>query len=394
PFEVLDVSITGDHSGVAAAAQQIEAIVDSRTTKRAVRITDIPRELHALLAGKDGATLQKLENAHAGVQISIPGPLDADSAIGVVGERDTVQAAVADIRSTAHALLQSSRTVTVTVPKRQHQFIVGTSGQTLRDIIRTTGCSVSVPPPRSASEQVTVRGAESALMEALGLVMTHANSVSVETVDPSTIHEYTRPMLYVRRALQYFHDRNRFRRIESEHGVELRVPSAAQAAAAQRPEQVLIEIQGRDAHAVAAARDAVCALFVAFPPFHFNGIEVEPHLHSLLAGEGNTVARLQAARSVYALFPKDPAARDVLVVYEGFNPDIDRVASGAREDAIRALLRTTLEEFRQTISNDSSFATVIVEVPESLQRSLGSSQAQNALLAAAKTGGRVVLQLG
>ncbi|KAJ2257697.1 hypothetical protein EV176_007002, partial [Coemansia sp. RSA 451] len=155
PFEVLDVSITGDHSSVIAAAQLIEAIVDKRTTKRAVRITDVPRELHALLVGQDGATLQALEHAHAGVQISIPGPLDADAAIGVVGERDVVQAAVAEIRATAHALLQSSRTVTVTVPKRQHQFIIGPGGQTLREIVRSTGCSVNVPPPRSPSDQVT-----------------------------------------------------------------------------------------------------------------------------------------------------------------------------------------------------------------------------------------------
>ncbi|KAJ2834858.1 hypothetical protein J3B01_003833 [Coemansia erecta] len=394
PFEVLDVSITGDHSSVIAAAQLIEAIVDKRTTKRAVRITDVPRELHALLVGQDGATLQALEHAHAGVQISIPGPLDADAAIGVVGERDVVQAAVAEIRATAHALLQSSRTVTVTVPKRQHQFIIGPGGQTLREIVRSTGCSVNVPPPRSPSDQVTVRGADAALMQALSLVKLHASSVAVETVNPSTIHTYARPMLYVRRALQYFHDRNRFRRIESEHGVELRVPSVAQAAAAQTPEQVLIEVQGRDARAVTAAKDAVCALFAAFPPFHFNGIDVEPHLHSLLTGDGGTVARLQAARSIYTLFPKDTAARDILVVYEGFNPDIDRVAPEAREDAVRALLRKTLEEFRQAISNDDSYATVNVDVPVSLQRSLNSAQSQAALFTAANISGRVVLRFG
>ncbi|KAJ2672477.1 hypothetical protein IWW42_002842 [Coemansia sp. RSA 1085] len=393
PFEVLDVKITGDHAGVVAAAAQIEAIVDKRTTRRAVRISDIPRELHALLVGKDGATLQALEQAYPGVQISIPGPLDTDASIGVVGERDAVQKAEAEIRATAHALLQESRTISVRVPKQQHRFVVGPKGQTLIEIMRATGCSVAVPGPRTADEDITVRGTDAALVQALGLVMTKANSASVDVVDPSTIHEYPRPLLYVKRALQYLHDRNRFRRIESEHGVELRVPSVAQAAAATSPAQVQIEVQGRDARAVAAARSAVIALFTAFPPFHFNSIEVEPHLHSLLAGEnGTTVQRLQTARSVYPLFPTDSLSRDVLVVYEGFNPDIDRAPPAERENMVRALLRKTLEEFRQILQDDSSFATVRTNVPSTLQRKLAA--AHNEVLAAASAETRVALRFG
>ncbi|KAJ1729874.1 hypothetical protein LPJ61_003311 [Coemansia biformis] len=385
-FEMIDVSVTGDHAGVLAAIAQIEAIVDKSTTKRAVRLPEIPRALHALLSGKDGETLQALRTAHPQVQIYVPGPLD-DQPVSVVGERDAVNAAVAEIKETAHALMQSSQTITVTIPKRQHQFIVGPSGQTLVAITHATGCSVSVPPPRSPSDQVTVRGPESALVQALGLVMSKANSTAVDVVDPTAIHAYGRPLLYASRALLYLHDRNRFRRIESEHGVTLRVPSAAAAVAAQSPEQLQIEIQGKDSGAVDAARQALVGLFAAFPPFHFNSIDVEPHLHPLLAGsDGAGVARLQAARSVYALFPKDSAARDILVVYEGFNPDIDRIADAAgRERATRDLLRKTLEEFRATIQQDSTFAAKVVEVPASLQLKLGKPAALAGLLAAAGT---------
>ncbi|KAJ2848502.1 hypothetical protein IWW36_003259, partial [Coemansia brasiliensis] len=391
PFEVLDVKITGDHAGVVAAAAQIEAIVDKRTTRRAVRISDIPRELHALLVGKDGATQQALEQAHPGVQISIPGPLDADASIGVVGERDAVQKVEAEIRAMAHALLQESRTISVRVPKQQHRFVVGPKGQTLIEIMRATGCSVAVPGPRTTDEDITVRGTDAALVQALGLVMTKANSASVDVIDPSTIHEYARPLLYVKRALQYLHDRNRFRRIESEHGVELRVPSVAQAAAATSPAQVQIEVQGRDSRAVAAARSAVIALFTALPPFHFNSIEVEPHLHALLAGDnGTTVQRLQTARSVYPLFPADSTSRDILVVYEGFNPDVDRAPPAERENLVRALLRKTLEEFRQILQDDSTFVTVRTNVPSMLQRKLAAAHSE--VLAVAET--RVALRFG
>ncbi|KAJ2714632.1 hypothetical protein H4R19_001630, partial [Coemansia spiralis] len=187
----------------------------------------------------------------------------------------------------------------------------------------------------------------------------------------------------------------------SEHGVSLRVPSPAAAVAAQTPEQLQIEIQGKDPRSVAAARQALAGLFAAFPPFHFNSIDVEPHLHPLLAGRDSTsVARLQAARSVYALFPKDPAARDILVVYEGFNPDIDRIPDAtAREQATRDLLRKTLEEFRATIQQDSTFAARVVEVPATLQHKLSKPAALDGLLAAAGaaragSGNHAVLRFG
>ncbi|KAI8321049.1 hypothetical protein GQ54DRAFT_262496 [Martensiomyces pterosporus] len=397
-FDIIDISISGDSVGVAAAVAEIEAIVDQRTTKRAVRVADIPHELNPLLIGRGGATLAALHEAHKDVQIRIPGPIDADQAIFVVGERDAVQDAIAAIRETARTLLQSTHTVTVTIPKRQHRFIVGEQGAALKEIADATGCSVIVPSPRGPSDQITVRGPESSLVQALGLVMSKANSVTIEVVDPTTIHAYERPLLYTLRALRYFYDRNRFRRIESEHGVTLRVPSISAAANAQNADQVQIEIQGKDARSVAAARQALVALFTAFPPCHFNSIDVEPHLHALLAGrDGSNVARLQASRSVYALFPKG-ASREILVVYEGFNPDVDNIASPAdRERATRDLLRKTLEEFRNTIQSDSTYATKAVSVPAKLQHTLSKPAALEEILGAAgasEGASRVVVRFG
>ncbi|KAJ1949469.1 hypothetical protein FBU59_001133, partial [Linderina macrospora] len=398
-FDVVDLAITGDSVGVAAAIAEIDAIVDQKTTKRAVRLGSIPHELNALLVGKEGATLAALQAAHSDVHIRIPGPIEADQTIAVFGERDSVQNAIKDIEETARQLLQSSQTVTVTVPKRQHRFIVGEGGATLKEIINATGCAVLVPAPNSPSDQVTVRGAESNLVQALGLVMSKANSVTIESVDPTSIHAYERPLVYTQRALRYFHDRNRFRRIESENGVTLRIPSPAAAQRATAVEQVQIEIQGKDTRSVAAARQALVSLFMAFPPYHFNSIDVEPHLHSLLAGrEGANVARLQASRSVFALFPQDPTAQDILVVYEGFNPDVDHLADREqREKATRDLLKKTLEEFRQTIQKDSTYKTKLVAVPAKLQTMFSKPTMLEEILTAAKANegaARVVLEFG
>ncbi|KAJ1837660.1 hypothetical protein LPJ57_011362, partial [Coemansia sp. RSA 486] len=105
-------------------------------------------------------------------------------------------------------------------------------------------------------------------------------------------------------------------------------------------------------------------------------------------------------RAVHTLFPLDRASSAVVVVYEGFNPDIDRIADPvARERAIRDLLRKTLEEFRAVVAADSSHVTRVVTVPSSLQEALATPAAVNALLAAAEAdsdadGARVAVRLG
>ncbi|KAJ2721818.1 hypothetical protein GGI07_003701 [Coemansia sp. Benny D115] len=398
-FEQIDVTIAGSHTGVAAAIAQIDALVDKRTTKRVVRLADLPHEANAMLVGKGGAALRALQASHPAVQIRIPGPLDADQSIAVLGERADAENAAAEIAAAARALIQVSQVASISIPKRQHRFIIGQGGSTIREIIEATGCSVSVPAPRNPSDVVTLRGPEPDLIQALSLVMSKANSVTVQVVDPTSIHKYSRPLLYAQRVLRYLHDRNRFRRIESEHGVELQVPTPAQIQAATLPAHVQVEVHGKDANAVSAACKALTSLIAAFPPYHFNSIEVEPHLHALLAGpDGSSLARLQTVRSIYTLFPKDKASSTVTIVYEGFNPDVDRLATPAeREGATRELLRKTLEEFRTTVQTDNTYVTRTVPILASFQAALAKPAAVDDVLAktdALADGGRVTLRFG
>ncbi|KAJ1822287.1 hypothetical protein LPJ60_002120, partial [Coemansia sp. RSA 2675] len=344
-FATVDVSISGDSIGVAAAVAMVEAAADKRTTRR-VAFETVPREAHALLVGKGGAGLRGLQAAHPGVTLRIPGPLDSGVAIGVAGERAAVQAACAHIREVSNALMSGSQVLCVAVAKRQHRFVVGDKGCGLRDIALATGCSVIVPPPRAASDQISVRGSPVDLPLAVQMVLERAASSAIDTFDPAqAAGAYGRPLLYAQRALRYFHDRARFRRIESEYGAVLRVAAPAAIASATDPAQLVIEITAPSPVSVAGARAALASLFAAFPPHHFNGIDVEPHQVSLLA---ESVSRLQSVRSVYTLLSPTGG---VLVIYEGFNPDVDRVADPAeRERKTRELLRQTLEEFRSTLA--------------------------------------------
>ncbi|KAJ2754979.1 hypothetical protein GGI19_002001, partial [Coemansia pectinata] len=390
-FATVDVTVSGDSAGVAAAVAMVEAAADRRTTRR-VAFEPVPRDAHALLVGKGGAGLRALQAAHPTVTLRIPGPLDAGVAVGVAGERPAVQAACALIRDTSAMLLAASQVLCVAVAKRQHRFVVGDKGCGLRDIALATGCSVSVPPPRAPSDQIAVRGPPADLPRAVQMVLERAAALAIDTFDPALAAgpAYGRPLLYAQRALRYFHDRARFRRIESEFGAVLRVATPAAIAAATDAAQLLIEITAPTPASVAGAHAALASLFAAFPPHHFNGIDVEPHQASLLA---ESVARLQTVRSVYTLLTP---AGGVLVVYEGFNPDVDRIPDAAeRERKTRELLRQTLEEFRSTLAAAEQPVTLATLVPVAQQPAMASGLESLLKAAAASDGAsRVVLRFG
>jgi len=59
----------------------------------------------------------------------------------------------------------------VTIPKKQHKFIVGPKGSHLAIILQKTGCSVELPAWDDPSEVVTVRGAEAGLVSGLQMVL-------------------------------------------------------------------------------------------------------------------------------------------------------------------------------------------------------------------------------
>ncbi|KAJ2334827.1 hypothetical protein GGI00_001671, partial [Coemansia sp. RSA 2681] len=224
------------------------------------------------------------------------------------------------------------------------------------------------------------------------LVLERAASAAVDVFDPaSAAGAYGRPLLYAQRALRYFHDRARLRRIESECGAVLRVAGPAAVMAATDPAQLVIEITAPTVAAVARAHAAVGALFAAFPPHHFNGIDVEPHQAAALGG---LVARLQAMRSVYTLLA--PGEGGVLVVYEGFNPDVDRLAdAGERERKTRELLRLTIDDLRAALAAAEPPVTLTAAVPAAQQPALAAGvEALLRAAGAAEGAARVVVRFG
>lgn len=62
-------------------------------------------------------------------------------------------------------LIQEKRctTVSVEVPKSQHKYVIGPRGSTISEILQTTGVSVEMPAPDSATGTITLRGPQEKL---------------------------------------------------------------------------------------------------------------------------------------------------------------------------------------------------------------------------------------
>ncbi|KAJ2003429.1 hypothetical protein H4R26_003077 [Coemansia thaxteri] len=371
-FETVAVSVSGTVAAVASAVAAVEAAADRRTTCRVARVS-VPRDALALVVGRQAAGLHALKDAHPGVAVHVPGPGAAGgdaSVIRVAGEPALAAACAAAIKSAADAAMAASQVADVPVDRRQHRFVAGTGGAGLRDIALATGCAVSLPPARVAADIIRVRGAPDALAAAVAMVRARASERAADAFDATRAHPaYARPALYAHRALRYLRSRERLRRVEAEHGVEL---SGAEG---------VIEIVGPSAAAVGGACEALGALFAALPPHHFNGMDVDAHQADALR-EWHAAAgpRLQATRSVCVLIPAagDHASAGALVVYEGFNADVERLGDApAREAATRELLRATLEEMRAAMAAAGAASAVLAaHVPAGLQAALRARAAE------------------
>jgi hypothetical protein len=71
---------------------------------------------------------------------------------------------------------QNSKTLSISVNKRQHRFLVGPNAD---EILEVCGCAIELPAIEDESELVTIRGPQAALVQALGLVRRSLFSYSV-----------------------------------------------------------------------------------------------------------------------------------------------------------------------------------------------------------------------
>ncbi|KJH49481.1 KH domain protein [Dictyocaulus viviparus] len=235
--ESKDGSLTVVIKGLRNKVEDARARLIRDLQTQASRDLDIPKDHHRKLIGKEGVALRQLE-ADTNCRITIPSRDTPSETIKIVGPRDGIEKAVAYIRSvseresklaTEHVvcprifypfvrgpfnetydkLTQETgakinippsqvnneqatvKSVTCTVARAQHRYIVGQQRSGLHTILKETGVSVEVPNEDENSDTITLRGDPSKLGEALALVYQRASSVITQQLDaPSWLHKH------------------------------------------------------------------------------------------------------------------------------------------------------------------------------------------------------------
>uniref|UniRef100_A0A8C4EWD9 Vigilin n=1 Tax=Dicentrarchus labrax TaxID=13489 RepID=A0A8C4EWD9_DICLA len=198
----LSIMVTGKLDSVMKARKEIVA----RLQTQASATVAIPKEHHRFVIGKNGEKLQELELKTA-TKIAIPRPDDPSANIRITGTKEGIEKARHEIllisaEQVSRGYLskplftyiidkRATTTISVEVKKSQHKYIIGPKGNTLQEILETTGVSVEMPPLDSGSETIILRGEPDKLGPALTQVYAKAKSVMVvEVTAPAWLHRF------------------------------------------------------------------------------------------------------------------------------------------------------------------------------------------------------------
>lgn len=183
------ITITGTKEGIEKAVHEIKVTSDEQSKQAYERIS-VPKMYHPFICGAHNEKVTALMN-ETGVRINIP-PLSVQKdEITITGEKEGVMTAKERILSIHQEMEKKCTFVSVEVRKSQHKHVIGHRGNTIAEILQTTGVSVEMPPNDSNTGTITLRGPHDKLGLALSMVYEKAHSVLTATVDaPNWIHKY------------------------------------------------------------------------------------------------------------------------------------------------------------------------------------------------------------
>ncbi|EPQ29248.1 uncharacterized protein PFL1_03003 [Pseudozyma flocculosa PF-1] len=339
--EQIPVTVEGDEINAKQAQSMIQAIVAERTSRTTQRLTHIDHVFYPFISGAKGANSARLESevGEGDVSVRVPpraaflpareGDEDAaanggaepkrerDLSIVVSGDREKVAKVVAAIESQVDEMKSSFRTLAISIPKRQHRFLVGDAAN---EILASTQCSVELASIDDPSDSVTIRGPQSQLPLALTAAMEKANAVRVEVVDVVAAHRGApgNDLNHAKNVLRWLNVSGKVPRVQ---GVQIYLPRPA---IVESSGTVQIEIVGADAAEVAQARETIQELVKRVAPSFVAEIDVDPLLHRIIIGKKAQGLKQYEARGVDVIFPPASAAltdgesrSDVLLVLGG-----------------------------------------------------------------------------
>jgi len=148
----LSFLISGKHDAVPKAKKLLLEKFTAQNTKT----IKVPKDHHKIILGKKGKRLQDLE-AMTHTKITVPGVADTSELITIVGSKEDIDRAVAEISLRSDEQLKNYQD-TVTVPKLYHPFITGGSNANSAALTAEYGVRINVPYSGTANDDITLIG--------------------------------------------------------------------------------------------------------------------------------------------------------------------------------------------------------------------------------------------
>ena len=383
---MVDVTIEGDAVAAEMARREIERIANEHTSAANLRLRDMPPELYPFLIGANNSGVNALEEGR-NVQVQIPQyhqwlsqpppQVPAQSQppqfvahhphpsthIQISGDRREAQEVKAMIERQIDELRRQITLSQLSIPRGQHQFVIGERGSSLNEFLSETGCAVILPPDHDDTEVLTIVGPPEKIDLGVNKVMDLATSMQMASVDLSRQH-LNAPrgsQAHARSLTRYLQQRQVIQELENLHNSRISLPTSTDA-------PMTWEVYSRDGKNTIRARSDIMSLVNAHPPARFSHLDIDPFYHQHL--QRQSAQQMRDDFGVQLVIPEDAENEPVLLVYEGpsgASPEyqVPRSRPTPAEVAeFERVLREAQQHVLGLMSGQNKIVTTDIEVPK------------------------------
>ncbi|PLW46609.1 hypothetical protein PCASD_07399 [Puccinia coronata f. sp. avenae] len=393
--EMITITISGEESAVLDAEDRIMMIVREHTNKVNRKITSLPVESYPLLNNRNPKISEVVlrglindlgineEEINCNLDIpsinqifkSHPSHLcladpeannSSHSSKGSSPSKELLPITVSgDRQQVEYAIKTKSITkVELELPKRQHKFL---DNRAIEEILESTGSLVILPPASDLSEKVVIRGENMSNVQALGLVVTKANALTVESLDLKKIYpQLPDTSSYSKSVIAYLSikaHQTKLKQIQDEctpKGVKIYLPLQSSAFST-------IDIASKEQESIKHAKGLVeTYIRNSMKPEYFVNVEVDRLLHRHILKKKNP--RLKALldhNGIEMIVPpeQDPSSTILLVASKAI---IGKDIKANGDHDLTTGLSKAKEEILKSVKELAEMKTVTLQVPQKL----------------------------